>query len=252
MNSLRIEQLSIDITNRCSKQCPFCYNASSINGAEEWTAEEVISFANDCIAHGVKAISLGGGEPFEHPGIFEIIKALAPAAYLSVTSNGLPILQEKIRYTLQNNKPDKIHLSLHNPRCTTELQRITEQVQWLASVGIKPGVNLLVSAENVDAATNAYARLRRHLDSAQIIILPMRYYHTPTPQQVAAVAGGEKFQSAGCLLRCSRPRTFASVSWDKKANSCSFAAGKAHLEQLNYHGLISALQQVRFTPCTPQ
>jgi hypothetical protein len=30
-----------------------------------WQPQEVISFALDCIAHGIKAVSLGGGEPFE-------------------------------------------------------------------------------------------------------------------------------------------------------------------------------------------
>ena len=58
--------------------------------------EQVIDFASDCIGHGVKAISLGGGEPFEYDGVFDVIDALYPKCYLSVTSNGLPLENEQI------------------------------------------------------------------------------------------------------------------------------------------------------------
>ena len=61
-----------------------------------WKPQEVIDFASDCIEHGVKAVSLGGGEPFEYNGVFEVIDALYPKCYLSVTSNGLPLEDEKI------------------------------------------------------------------------------------------------------------------------------------------------------------
>lgn len=248
--SRTIEMLSIDITNRCSKQCTFCYNHSTAAGVTQWDAGEVIDFARDCVSHGVKAISLGGGEPLEHPGIFDIIKALQPIAYLSITSNGLPLLDDEVKARLAAMKPDKMHLSLHNPHDRDELQRVCRQVDWLASTGIKPGVNLLVSTRNLDAAASAYRRLRRHLTPDQIILLPMRYSLTPTPGQLAAVAGGEKFQCASCLLQCERPQTFASVTWDKKANSCSYAGGKQPLPSLTYQGLQEALNQVNFAPCT--
>ena len=51
-----------------------------------WKPEEVISFAMDCVAHGIKAVSLGGGEPFEYEGLIEIIDALYPICYLSITT----------------------------------------------------------------------------------------------------------------------------------------------------------------------
>jgi len=59
-----------------------------------WTPSEVISFAKDCVANGIKAISLGGGEPFEYDGVFEVISALQPIVYLSATSNGLPLTND--------------------------------------------------------------------------------------------------------------------------------------------------------------
>ena len=64
-----VELLSIDLSNYCSKQCEFCYNHSTREGNVMWTPAEVVSFAKDCVANGVKAISLGGGEPFEYDGV---------------------------------------------------------------------------------------------------------------------------------------------------------------------------------------
>ena len=62
------EIISIDLSNYCTKQCSFCYNHSRKDGNTLWQVDEVISFASDCISHGIKALSLGGGEPFEYDG----------------------------------------------------------------------------------------------------------------------------------------------------------------------------------------
>lgn len=105
-----IEQLSIDLSNYCSKQCSFCYNHSRKEGETQWLPEEAITFAKDCIAHGVKTISLGGGEPFEYDGIFQIIDALYPLCYLTVTTNSLQFGDNKrVPWsTLAAHKPDKL------------------------------------------------------------------------------------------------------------------------------------------------
>ena len=91
-----IEMLSIDLSNYCSKGCSFCYNHSNPVGNTAWNVEEAIDFLRDCVANGVKAVSLGGGEPFEYDGIFQIIEALYPLCYLSVTSNGLLLENEEV------------------------------------------------------------------------------------------------------------------------------------------------------------
>ena len=215
-----IELLSIDLSNYCSKQCPFCYNHSRREGNTLWKPQEVIDFASDCIAHGVKAVSLGGGEPFEYDGVFEVIDALYPKCYLSVTSNGLP---------LEN--------------------RVERQVQRIASIGIKPGLNLLVRADKVVQAKNVYERMNKVLNSDQIILVPQRFSNTPTSKQLASVSGGKPFQSPSCLLKCQRPMNFCSVSWDKKVNSCSFAPNKEQLKSLDYRGVIEALEQVKWKSC---
>ena len=239
---IEIEMLSIDITNRCSKECSFCYNASRADRPGRWTADEVVDFASDCIAGGVKAISLGGGEPFEHPEIFEIITRLYPLAYLSVTTNGLPLELPEIKEKLLSARPDKIHISIHCPEDEVEVERVVKQLVWLQSVGVTPGVNLLVSKRNLAAARSAYSRLLDTLSPKQIILLPLRHSSdTPQAQDLFEVAGRKPFQSASCLTGCKSAGNFASVSWDKKAHWCSFSSGKAALPELSYRGLLEAL-----------
>lgn len=244
-----IELLSIDLSNYCSKQCSFCYNHSRREGNTMWKPSEVIDFASDCIKHGVKAVSLGGGEPFEYDGIFEVIDALYPQCYLSVTSNGLPLEDTLIWEQLSRHKPDKIHLTIHQPDNEAEVERVEKRLIEIDSVGIKPGLNLLVGADKIDYAKDVYSRMSRILKSDQIILVPQRFSNTPTPKQLASVAGDQPFQSPSCLLKCHRPANFCSVSWDKKVNSCSFAGGKARLSSLDYNGLEEALRQVIWKSC---
>lgn len=244
-----IEQLSLDLSNYCSKACSFCYNHSHRAGSTLWTPEEVIAFTLDCISHGTKAVSLGGGEPFEYMGIFEVIRALYPQCYLTVTSNGLPLKDRTIWKHLTEDKPDKIHLTIHFPDQPSEVERVLTQTRRLAEIEVKAGINLLVGAHQVEQARTVYAQAREFLQPEQIILIPQRFANTPTPRQLASVAGGEPFQSPSCLPACQKPAGFASVSWDKQVNHCSFAGGKAPLPTLDYAGLCEALQQTAFSRC---
>lgn len=244
-----IELLSIDLSNFCSKQCDFCYNHSTRKGNTMWTPSEVITFAEDCIANGIKAVSLGGGEPFEYKGIFEIIDDLFPKVYLSITSNGLPLLDKDIWNMLMLHSPDKIHVTIHQPDNDKEVERVLQQVEKLSKTKIKPGVNLLVSNEKIEKCKQIYTLLRTLLTPEQIILIPQRFSYTPTSVEMMMVTGGQPFQSPSCLLGCKRPMDFCSVSWDKQVNSCSFAGGKEPLKELTYHGMIEALKRVKFTSC---
>lgn len=245
-----IELLSIDLSNYCSKQCSFCYNHSTRAGNTLWKPQEVIAFASDCIHNGgVKALSLGGGEPFEYEGVFEIVDTLYPLCYLSVTTNGLPLEAPTVWHHLTQHKPDKIHVTIHQPENPQEVERVLNLVQRIARIGIKPGVNLLVRADNTDNAATVYQQLSLLLTPKQIILVPQRYSNTPTPKQLASVAGGKPFQSPSCLLECRPPQNFCSVSWDKKAAPCSFAPRKEPLPSLDFAGLVAALKNVRWSRC---
>ncbi len=245
-----IEQISIDLTNYCSKQCSFCYNLSKKDGSSLWKPSEVVDFAMDCINHGVKAISLGGGEPFEYDGIFDVIQKLYPLCYLTVTSNGFPFNNNVVWKKLKQHHPDKIHITIHYPDSEAEVVRVIKQVKGIESLGIKSGVNLLIDVNKLESAKKTYDRLNNYLSPDQIILVPQRYSNTPFPKDLAYVTSKRPFQSPSCLLKCEKPSHFASVSWDKKVNFCSFALGKQPLLELTFNGLCNALALVNFEKCS--
>ncbi|MBO7599361.1 MAG: radical SAM protein [Bacteroidales bacterium] len=244
-----IKLLSIDLSNFCSKKCSFCYNKSSVVGQTLWKTDEVISFAKSCVENGIEAVSLGGGEPFEYKGVFEIIAALQPLVYLSVTTNGLMLQDEKFFEKVIETPPDKIHITIHFPDNEKEVSRVIKTLEKLSKTNITPGVNLLVNSNKTDVCQQVYKKLLTFLTPKQIILIPQRFSDTPTPKQLAAIAGGKPFQSPSCLLKCTPPQDFCSVSWDKKVNFCSYAGGKKPLQTLDYHGLMAALANVEFKQC---
>lgn len=244
-----IEQISIDLSNYCSKECPFCYNHSNRRGETLWKVEEIISFAISCISNGVKAISFGGGEPFEFNGIFDIIDELKPLCYVSVTTNGFPLLKEETINCLSKIKPDKIHLTIHQPECEKEVARIIKQISLVNSLEIKPGANLLVANDKIIFAKNVYEKLLKFLSPQQIILIPQRFSKTPSAKQLAYIALNQPFQAPSCLLGCNTPKNFVSISWDKKVNFCSYAGGGIAMKDLTFEGLVEALANIRFQSC---
>lgn len=70
--------------------------------------------------------------------------------FVSVTSNGLPLENESVFSKLIQNKPDKIHITIHHPKNAAEVDRVIKIVVKIAEAGIKSGVNLLVSDFNVE------------------------------------------------------------------------------------------------------
>lgn len=247
---MMIEQISIDLTNRCSKGCSFCYNNSSASQRHLWEKNELLSFIDDCIKHGTKAVSFGGGEPLEYPYIFDVIADVSKKAFVSMTTNGQLLEVEDNFEKLKSSGLDKIHISIHNPENPIETARILAQIKKLqSSTNIISGINLLVRNNNIEDCKKIFQIFRGYLSPKDIILVPMRFKDTPEAKQLLNVAQGNPFQSPSCLLGCSRPSNFCSVSWDKKVNWCSFADGKQKLHTLTYSGLMDALSKVQFKSC---
>lgn len=245
-----VERVSIDLSNYCSKACPFCYNRSSPNGKTYWKPEEVISFVHDCSMHGTKAVSLGGGEPLEYDGLFDIIGGIQSFVYVSITSNGDKLFDDTVFAHLCRTKPDLIHLTIHHPDDCEETKRILYLLRLLRRAHIRHGVNLLISSQKIDACKKVTVKLfDTGLTERQIIFVPQKYTDRPTPAQVAEVAGKRFFQSTSCLTLCKPSYRFCSVSWDKKVNFCSYSPSKEVLEELSFAGLKSTLQKIEFKRC---
>ena len=65
----------IEITSFCNKDCPYCYNDSTIDGIV-LNKELGFRIIDECHNCGISSISISGGEPFAHPNIYEILSKL--------------------------------------------------------------------------------------------------------------------------------------------------------------------------------
>jgi MoaA/NifB/PqqE/SkfB family radical SAM enzyme len=244
-----LELLSIEVTNRCGKACWFCYNHSQPEGETRWAPEEIVAFVQDCVAHGIKAVSFGGGEPLQYEHLFDVLERLRGVLFRSLTTNGL-LLTPAVLDRLVAAGPDKVHVSIHFPEREAEVQRVIRQVGQLADRGLRLGVNFLVARSNLAAAAKAAETVRAAgIDNKRIVYLPMRGRDTPTPDEVAAVAGRQPFQSMSCLSACARSPRFCSVGWDKTVAWCSYTVTRAPLRELTYAGLEAALDGLGLTFC---
>jgi hypothetical protein len=246
---MMLDRISIEVTNRCAKACWFCYNHSLPEGDTRWTADELVSFVGDCAAHGIKAVSFGGGEPLQYDPLFSVLERLRGTLFRSLTSNGLLLCGERLERLLAA-APDKVHLSIHFPEHDGEVRRVIRQVHELAERGVRSGINLLVARSNLSAARRAAETVRQSgIGNDRIVYLPMRGQDTPTPSEVAAVAGGQPFQSMTCLTACGRSPRFCSIGWDKTVAWCSYTRTRRLLPALTYEGLQAALNGLGLEFC---
>jgi hypothetical protein len=247
---VQIDRISIELTNACQKACWFCYNSSRADGATSWTAGDVIQLISDCAKSSVRAVSFGGGEPLQFAGWQQLLIDLQGMLFRSLTTNGLPLRQPRCFDDLLAAAPDKVHISIHFPERREEVDRVIEQVTALAAAGIRSGVNLLVSRSKLPACRAAAQRLLDHgIDNDRIIYLPMRMADTPSPSEVAQVAGGRQFQSMTCLAACGRSPRFCSIGWNKTVAWCSYTASRRPLKSLTYDGLVESLTSLDLEYC---
>ncbi len=241
-----IDRISLEPSRRCAKGCSFCYNGSSPSDDGAWSADDVIDFALDCARHGVAAISFGGGEPLEWAPLFEVLDATRGALIRSMTTNGLLLDVDR----LKAHRPDKVHVSIHAPENPREVARVVAQVTELADAGMTSGVNLLVRASRLDAAAHAAKQLHdARIENDRIVYLPMRGEDTPSPEDVARVAGAPRFQSMTCLSACGKSPRFASIAADRTVAWCSYTVTRAPLAEPTHAALLSALEGLGLTPC---
>src|SRR5262245_49406880 len=248
--AVNIERVSIELTQRCKKACWFCYSGSHAKGGVEFRPEEVTAFVRDLAAHGVRAVSFGGGEPLEYAGLFDILHDLRGVLFRSLTTNGLLLRDDDMVAALVAAAPDKVHVSIHFPERDGEVRRVIAQVAMLATHGIRSGVNLLVARSNLAAARDAVLRL----DAAGIgadrrVLLPMRGQDTPSAAQMAQVAGGNRFQSMTCLMMCGKSSRFCAVAWNKTVAWCSYTSERRPLAALTHAALTAALANLGVTFC---
>jgi MoaA/NifB/PqqE/SkfB family radical SAM enzyme len=253
-----IKLVSIELTNFCSKGpiCASfgCYAGSSREGATFWTPETLGRFIRDLSENGVEAVSLGGGEPLEYSGIWELLHVTQEIQiFKSMTTNGL-LLTEAIAGELAKNI-DKVHVSLHFPENPREVDRVIGQVKMLETKGLRSGINFLVKGVDLEAEKAAVRLIKAvGIQQDRVIFLPLRGKGVNGSQaadavkEVGRVLSG-RFQSTWCLLDCGRSPRFVSVDWEGRVGYCSYTPAKTRMADFTHHGMMEALHAKDLVYC---
>ena len=74
---MKLNEITIEITQQCPNQCVYCSSLSSPNKTTCLPIEKILEVVDDAVALGCESISLSGGEPFLHPGLVQIVNYIA-------------------------------------------------------------------------------------------------------------------------------------------------------------------------------
>jgi len=244
--------VSIELTNYCTKGCPFCYSKSTPKGQTFWTPDMLEGFIRDLSAHGVEAVSFGGGEPLQYEGLWDLLGRVRDIdIFKSMTTNGLllsPGVVERLRPYL-----NKMHVSIHFPDRTTEVMRVIQQVKDLAAAGLKSGINMILRGEDMAAEKAAVVRIKEAgITAERVVFLPMRgkgqHPNLERFREVASILS-PKFQSVWCLMECRKSDRFVSVNWQGRVGWCSYTGAKTPMKEFTYAGMQEALHAKELVYC---
>jgi len=247
---MTVQKLSIEVTNQCQKGCSFCYNKSNTSGTSNWTRSNLVDFILDCKQSGTEAVSFGGGEPLLFEGIFDVLAELTGLLFRSLTTNGLLLDDSSVYRALMRSRPEKVHISIHNPADREEVTRTIRQVKKLEDDGVSGGINLLVHHSSLEETRHTSEQIRLSgIGSRQVIYIPRHGEDSPSAEEVAYAAGQTPFQSVSCLQGCRRKPGFCAVGWDQKVGWCSYTSSRKLLNEPTASGLEEALTDLQLTPC---
>jgi MoaA/NifB/PqqE/SkfB family radical SAM enzyme len=108
--------VTVNLTGRCNQRCVYCEIGQGISSevADGLTREDLFWVLDEISSHGIRRISLCGGEPFLFNGLMEVVDyATQKHIRCSITTNGMTVfkLEESDIKVLRKNKAD-INLSI--------------------------------------------------------------------------------------------------------------------------------------------
>jgi MoaA/NifB/PqqE/SkfB family radical SAM enzyme len=152
------------VTYRCNLHCSFCYSESGPYRDAGPAPEVRRRLVERLAAWGVLEVALGGGEPTLLSDFADLLAAIRRAGMVpNVTTNGT-VHQAGVLRALAEHA-GVVHLSADRPELLDAARgegvfgRLRETATQLRRAGVRQGVNLLVTPENITA-------LRRSLEAA--------------------------------------------------------------------------------------
>jgi len=161
----KMEELSIEITYKCPMNCIHCSSRAELKNETLIPTLKIIEMIDKCKKFcGTTEVSLSGGEPFEHPDFWKIMKYIKKENLTSIVySCGIETIlwinqygKEDVYYKsfslqrLQNLREycDKLIISLHGTTEThNKIMNIKQDAFMLALTTIKSAIDIGIKVE---------------------------------------------------------------------------------------------------------
>jgi MoaA/NifB/PqqE/SkfB family radical SAM enzyme len=78
----------IEITSACSHKCAWCYGEFNLEQWDYMSVSEFETVVDKCLAIGITQITIGGGEPTEHPDFEEIMSIACMEFDVNIATHG--------------------------------------------------------------------------------------------------------------------------------------------------------------------
>ena len=136
----------VAITDYCPLKCPYCYASSSPENSKFYPKEELLELVRFFDRWGLLGVALGGGEPFTHPDLAEIVKSIwtETGLDLSITTNGVCVSESVL--DMLEGYVSEIRVSAHTSESLKILPKLLRRK-------FEVGVNILLfhgEAEKVE------------------------------------------------------------------------------------------------------
>jgi len=177
--------LEVEITNKCYRHCIYCAYESGprpkICSSDELSTEQWISLIDEAESIGIIALEFTGGDPFTRPDCWDILRYAGSKGIMIYINSDLSCLTLKSVENLQNLKNlVSVQTSLDGSSPETcdftrgkgSWKTVTEQIQFLASLGIPVSVGTTVHKRNFKEIKDI-ALLISSLGAASYYIGPM-------------------------------------------------------------------------------
>lgn len=154
--------VTLNVTEKCNLSCAYCFARTARHEAVHMPAEMVVDLVHDLNKRGVWRIVLGGGEPFLHPNMIEILtKILRRHIGIALITNGIPIencFNELVKLGEEYPRFLKLQVSVDGPtveihnRHRKQGEKVFEIVRKLAAAGVDIQLATVVTKLNIESA----------------------------------------------------------------------------------------------------
>lgn len=151
------------LTKNCNFKCIYCYNSSGAKKKNELDTLQWLEAVRQMKELGVVKCTLTGGEPFLHPGFFEILEAMVKNDILPYICTNGSLLDETAIEKLRMLKIPMVQISLDSASssehdamtCSAHtFPKITQAIERLVELGIKVYVKAVILPQNLDSTEN--------------------------------------------------------------------------------------------------